>query len=512
MGEPPADLTAGKPQPLSRLLREADIDADWRAADPVVTGVTADSRAVLPGHVFVAYRGLEVDGHDYVSAAIAAGAAAIVAEHPLAQPLAVPLVLTADGRIAWARLCAAWEGQPSRRLRLAGVTGTDGKTTTASMLHHILTAAAVPTGLLTTVGARIGDRVLDTGLHTTTPPPSDVQALLAGMVAAGCTTAVIEATSEGLAQQRLAACEFDLAVVTNITHDHLYYHGSLEAYREAKATLFRYLGTSWRKPGVSKVAILNREDASYEYLRAIPADTHLSYGENDADVSFRVLDEAPEALAIRFDTPWGRSAVRLPLPGRYNAANAAAAIASACALGTDLETAVNALGTFSGIEGRMEPVRLGQAFNVVVDFAHTAFALESALKAARSWTTGRLIVVFGCAGERDKLKRGPMARTAVRLADLAVFTAEDPRREDLATILEQMVSAAEDAGARPGRDFLVVPDRAEAIRQAVAAAAPGDTVLLCGKGHERSMCYGREERPWHERAAAEAALRSLGHG
>ncbi|MHB0878492.1 MAG: UDP-N-acetylmuramoyl-L-alanyl-D-glutamate--2,6-diaminopimelate ligase, partial [Anaerolineae bacterium] len=487
-------------------------DAGGAVCDCPVAGIAADSRTVRPGDVFVAYGGVEMDGHAYIDRALAAGAAAVVAERPVSLSRPVPLVIVPNGRVAWARLCAAWEGHPSRRLRLAGVTGTDGKTTTAGLLHHILGAAGMRTGLVSTVCARIGERSIDTGLHTSTPTPPAVQAFLADMVDDGCTAAVVESTSEGLAQHRLAACDFDLAVLTNLTHDHLYYHGSFAAYREAKAILFRYLSTSWRKDGVPKVAVLNRDDASWEYFRGILADRHLSYGDGTGDVAFRVLEEGADRLLLHVDSPWGAVEVHLPAPGRYNAYNVAAALAGACAWGVDLRQAAEAVSEFRGIEGRMDFVRFGQPFAVVVDFAHTAYALESALKAARAWTKGRLIVVFGCAGERDRDKRAPMAQAAVRLADLAVFTAEDPRREDLGAILAQMTAAAEALGARAGHEYRVVPDRAEAIAAAVAAAREGDTVLLCGKGHERSMCFGREERPWSERGSAETALRALGYG
>ena len=225
----------------------------------------------------MAYRGLESDGQQRETA-LRAGAVAIVAERVPDEVVPVPLVLVPDGRVAWARLCAAWEGFPSRRMRVAGITGTDGKTTTAALLQHILAHCGLLTGLISTVCARVGERERNTGLHTTTPPPPEGQALLREMLDSGCRAAVLEATSEGLAQKRLEACDFDLAIVTNITHDHLYFHGSFEAYREAKAGLFRSLSGSFHKPGTDKIAVLNRDDPSYEYLASIPADRTLSYG------------------------------------------------------------------------------------------------------------------------------------------------------------------------------------------------------------------------------------------
>ncbi len=477
-----------------------------------VLDIQTDSRQVRPGSLFVAYKGITADRHDFIAAAVKAGAVAVVAERPPEEPISVPLVLTDDGRRAWARLAAAWHGFPGRRLRVAGITGTDGKTTTASLLHHILSVNGVSTGLISTVRAVIGIRLLDTGLHTTTPPPSAVQALLAEMVAAGCSAAVLEATSEGLAQERLEGCEFDLAILTNVTHDHLYFHGSFAAYREAKAKLFRYLAPSARKPGTPKVAIVNADDPSAAYFSAIEADRHLTYGRAPSDLRIEDVISGSEGVRFSLTTPWGTTAVALPLLGEFNAHNATAAIAAACSWSVSLADAAEACASFPGIPGRMQVVNRGQPFAVVVDFAHTAYALEQALRALRPLTAGRLIVVFGCAGERDVLKRAPMARTAVTLADLAVFTAEDPRTEDLDSILAQMAEGARAAGAQEGRDFRLIPDRAEAIREAVSLARPGDSVILCGKGHEQSMCYGREERPWDEVTAAISALASLGYG
>ncbi|MGQ9553479.1 MAG: UDP-N-acetylmuramoyl-L-alanyl-D-glutamate--2,6-diaminopimelate ligase [Anaerolineae bacterium] len=497
---------------LRDLLQAAGLPASGVPATLVVSDVQADSRLVRPGSLFVAYKGLEADGHTFIEAAIRAGAVAVVAERAPDQHTPVPLILTPCGRLAWARLCAAWQRFPSCQLRMAGITGTDGKTTTASLLHYILNACGLATGLVSTVNARIGEQAIDTGLHTTTPPPSQVQALLADMVAAGCTAAIIEATSEGLAQERLAACNFDLAIMTNVTHDHLYYHSSFEAYREAKAMLFRYLTTSQRKPGLAKVAILNRDDPSYDYFAGIQADEHITYSQQEADVVASVLASDAHGLRLHLASPWGKTELHVPLVGAYNAYNVAAAMAAACTWGISMDAAAAAIASFPGVPGRMDFIRLGQPFNVVVDFAHTANALQQVLRAARLWTAGNLIVVFGCAGERDVLKRQPMARIAIELADHAIFTAEDPRREKLGDILAQMEWGARQAGGTAGQHYRIVADRARAIWDAIAMAHPGDTVLLCGKGHEQSMCYGREEQPWNERKVAEAALLALGYG
>ena len=482
-----------------------------------IRAITNDSRQVTAGSLYVAYRGVAVDGHDFLPAAVAGGAAAVVTEREV-EGLQVPQVVVPDGREALAYLAAAWQGYPARKLTVIGVTGTDGKTTTCNLLHSTLTAAGRRAGLVTTVNAVIGQRVQETGLHTTTPDAPDMQRYLAEMVEAGMDLAVLEATSEGLAQHRVTACDFDVAVVTNVTHEHLYFHGSIEAYREAKAMLFRHLSAGRRKPGVPKVAVLNRDDGSYDYLRPIPADRQLVYGiEAPADSSAADLPEAdvvaaavqPSAAETRFvlHGPGVEFPLRTRLVGEYNVSNILAATAAALALGVPPEAIQRGVWDVGGIVGRMERVDEGQDFLAIVDFAHTPNALQRALETARTLTDGRVIAVFGCAGERDVKKRAWMGEISARLADVTVMTAEDPRTESLETILDEMARGAEAAGAVLGQGYVRVPDRAEAIQYAVDLARPGDLVIACGKGHEQSMCYGTVERPWSEHDALRAALR-----
>jgi UDP-N-acetylmuramoyl-L-alanyl-D-glutamate--2,6-diaminopimelate ligase len=492
------------------------------SAETPIEGITHDSRRVTEGSLFVAYQGVAVDGHTFIPAALQQGAAAVVAEQEV-DGLAVPLVQVPDGREALAYLAAAWEGYPARKLVVLGVTGTDGKTTTCNLLHSILSAAGRQAGLVTTVNAVIGERVKDTGLHTTTPDAPDMQRYLAEMVEAGMELAVVEATSEGLAQQRVTACDFDLAVVTNVTHEHLYFHGSLEAYQQAKAKLFHHLSNGYHKPGVPKVAVLNCDDASYAYLRPIPADRHLAYGLRSQAEASDAAGSAPDVVAeglrrsatdasvaeVRFILRGlgHEFVVRTRLVGDYNVSNILAAATAALALGVPPEAIQEGVWNVAGIIGRMELVDEGQDFAALVDFAHTPNALERALETARTLTDGRVIAVLGCAGERDVQKRAWMGEISARLADLTVMTAEDPRREPLEAILDEMARGAEGAGGVAGRDYFRVPDRAEAIQFAVDLALPGDLVITCGKGHERSMCYGTEERPWSEHAVLRAALR-----
>lgn len=505
-------------RPLIELL-SALADFSLLQGDPtvVVQAITSDSRQVRPGTLFVAIRGATVDGHHFIAEAVARGAVAVVGTAE-PQPAwfakrTVPYVQVPDARQALALLAAALHGFPSRRLRLVGVTGTDGKTTTVNLIYHLLGAAGHRPGMVSTVAARIGDQELDTGLHVTTPEAPEVQSYLAQMVAAGCDVAVLEATSHGLHQGRVAACDFDVAVITNVTHEHLDYHGSWEAYLDAKAILFRSLAGSARKLGQPKVAVLNADDASYEPLRAIPADQHLSYAVDtaQADLWAEQVRCEPGHLSFLVHTPLGSAQVTSPLVGRFNVYNLLAALGAGLALGLPLEVMAHGLAHAAGVPGRMERIDRGQDFLALVDFAHTPASLARALEAARLLTAGRLIAVFGSAGLRDVQKRALMAEIALQQADYTILTAEDPRTESLEDILEEMARGARRAGGREGHDFQRIPDRTAAIVQAVELARPGDVVLVCGKGHERSMCFGTVEHPWRDQEVLAWALeRRLG--
>lgn len=483
------------------------------AANPPIRAITADSRQVQPGDLFVAVPGVSVDGHRFIPAAVQAGAVAVVGEQPAAAldlPPDVVYVQVANARAALGWLHAAWRDFPSRKLTLIGVTGTDGKTTTTNLLYAMLTAAGIATGMVSTVNARIGDVSLDTGLHTTTPASGDVQQYLAQMASAGMTHAILETTSEGLAQQRLAGCDFDVAVITNVTHEHITAHGSLEAYREAKATLFRSLAGAARKPGQPKIAVLNADDpGSYEYLRAIPADRTLAYSLlSDVDVTARDVTFTPQGLRFTLHSPWGSVDITSSLVGAYNVSNILAAAAAALALGATPAAVAAGVAATPGVPGRMERLDAGQDFLAIVDFAHTPNALRVTLQAAKGMTGpgGRVIVAFGSAGLRDREKRRMMGEVAGELADRIVLTAEDPRTESLDAILAEMAQGVMKYDRREGVDFWRVPDRGAALLYAVQLARPGDVVLACGKGHEQSMCFGAVEYPWDDRDALRAAL------
>ncbi len=505
---------------LSALLAALpSIQSQTGAGDPEIAAITADSRRVKPGSLFVAVRGDTTDGHRFIGDALARGAAAIVAEepHPAAQVVASPYCVTRDTHEALAWLAAAWNGFPARQLVMLGVTGTDGKTTTASLIHSILLAAGLRAGLISTVSAVIGDETLDTGFHVTTPDALDVQAYLARMVAAGLTHCVLEVTSHGLAQHRVTGCEFDVAAVTNITHEHLDYHKTYESYRAAKGQLFTSLATAAVKAGgPAKAAILNAEDRSAPYLESLlrPLTTvrPIRYGlAPQAEVWAGEMAHTPAGVRFVAHGPGFAIPVQSTLVGAFNVSNCLAAVAvTAAALGLPSAAVQHGIEALPGVPGRMERIDLGQPFTAVVDFAHTPNALGRALETARELLApgsgGRVIAVFGSAGLRDVEKRRLMAETSAQLADITILTAEDPRTESLEAILARMADGARQHGGVEGQTFYRVPDRREAMRLAVQLARPGDIVMACGKGHEQSMCFGTVEYPWDDRAALRSAL------
>jgi len=497
---------------LNDLFREVTIINDLPSADISLSGIKIDSRQISEGDLFLAIPGRKHDGHSYIKDAASRGAAAVVGSDPANKfkDLGPPYLQVEDPRQALAELAAAWFDYPARKMIIIGVTGTDGKTTTANLIYQILIAGGISAGLISTVNAVIGEIILDTGFHVTTPEAMDLQNYLSDMYQAGISHVVLEATSHGLAQKRVAACEFDIGVVTNITHEHLDYHGDYQGYLNAKAELFRLVGSSSPKPGVyHKIAILNKDDQSYQELSEIVRQADIrevSYGINPS-VNYLALNINSWATGISFDLAGAGDDFQIvsSLVGDYNVSNCLAA-ASVCLAGLDLDREIvqTGINNLSGIPGRMESLSMGQDFLVIVDFAHTPNALGRAIKAAREFTDQRVITVFGSAGLRDQEKRRIMAKVSGELADLSVLTAEDPRIESLDDILAEMAAGV--LGGIEGKTFWRVRDRGEAIRFALDQAESGDVVLVCGKGHEQSMCFGEIEYSWDDRVALKSAL------
>ncbi|MDP9467537.1 MAG: UDP-N-acetylmuramoyl-L-alanyl-D-glutamate--2,6-diaminopimelate ligase [Chloroflexota bacterium] len=465
-----------------------------------VTSLAYDSRDVHVGTLFFAVPGDHVDGHDYVLEAVTHGAVAVVAERET-PGIGAPQLLVRRTRDALADAADAWYGRPSERLEVIGVTGTDGKTTTSYLAVAALAAGGRRPGMIGTVAVRVGDMQRSNDDRNTTPEALELQELLAEMVAAGNDCVVMEATSHGLAQSRVRDCRFRIAVVTNVTSEHLEFHGTLEAYRAAKAMLVEE----------APLAILNADDPAFGYFRDRARDQVLTYG-TDPSAEIRATDIQARADGTTFTatTPGWSGDVHLQLPGAFNVHNALAALALAEGEGIDPAVAADALGTVTGVPGRMERIEAGQPFGVVVDYAHTAESLEKVLRTLRPLTTGRMLVVFGSAGERDRVKRPAMGRVAAELADIVIVTDEDPRLEDPRAINEAIADGARAAGARDGETLLIIDDRRAAVARAIGLARAGDTLLLAGKGHEGSIIYGTTKAWWDERDVARQELANAG--
>ena len=494
---------------LGPLLESAQIPVPAGAAELDVRAIAYDSRRAAPGSLFVAIEGFHRDGHEFVADAVKQGAVAVVAQHKIRTK--APVAVVADSRAALADLAAEVFEHPTRKLKLVAVTGTDGKTTTVHLVSDVLEAGGEHTGFATTVDFKVADHVWANDTRQSTQEAVEIQEFFAELLVAGGTWGVLEATSHALALRKLRGCEVDIAVFTNLSPEHLDFHGTLQSYLEAKGILFGMLGQSADK-GVPKTAVLNADDPHWQYLvdRAAGASV-ITYGiDAHADVQGTVLSADASGSRVRVEARGETVEIALPLVGRFNVHNALAAIAAGLAAGVPLAKASDALQRAKSVRGRMERVDCGQPFSVIVDYAHTPESLDKVLGLLRPLTKGRLIAVFGSAGERDRTKRPRLAEVAAKHADFFIITQEDPRLEDPAGILAEIEAGATGAGKVRGTDYAVIEDRREAVRDAMRRAQAGDTVLLAGKGHESSIIVGEEKRPWDEAAAARDALRELG--
>ena len=470
-----------------------------------VTGIAYDSRGVKRGNLFVAVAGIHSDGHAYAAEAAAAGAVAVAIERPVELPAGVPVLRVPSTRTGLAEIAAEFYGRPSRHLYVAGITGTDGKTTVTHMAEHVLMASGVLAGAMSTVAFSVSGAETDNTSGQTTTEAPHVQDWLRRMVDAGVQCAVIETTSHALVQDRVLACDFDVAAFTNVGHDHMDYHATWEAYLDAKARLID-LAASGADKGVEKTAVLNRDDPSFERLSRRPISRRWTYGlTTAADLHPLELSMTATGSRFRLKTPLGETEVALAVPARFNVYNALCAAGVCLAVGVPAEEIGPGLAGFDGVRGRLERVDLGQDFSVFIDFAHSAGALASALAELRPYTRGRLIVVFGSTARSDHDRPG-MGKAAGDLADFFIITTDDPLREDPAEIARDVQSGV--VGKAPGKDYEIVIDRQAAIRRAIDLARPGDTVLLAGKGHERTMQMAAGAQPWDERVEAEAAIKA----
>jgi len=483
---------------LTELMVTAGLDPATVRDDADVTDVTADSRRCRAGSCFVAIRGTEADGHRYIGAAVAAGAVAVICEDPAAAPAGCAWATVKDGRAAVARLAQAIRGWPARRLACIGITGTNGKTTVAHLVRAILADAGHSPALLGTIAYETGDRALPAA--TTTPDPVTLAGLMAEMVAAGRTHLVMEASSHALDQRRTEGIDFHVAVFTNLSGDHLDYHHTMGEYRAAKLRLFEALG-----PGAT--AAINRDDEAGEALaRATPAHVRWYGLSSAADLWARINVIDSTGTDFTLVSAGGETPAHTPLIGRHNVMNCLAAASAADALGVTMPAVAESLRRIECIPGRLQRVPSDAPFDVFVDYAHTDDALANVLGALRPVTRGRVIVVFGCGGDRDRTKRPRMAHVAEHMADQVVVTSDNPRTERPEEIIEEICSGFSPAGFDRAS---VEPDRRAAIARGVGQARAGDVVLIAGKGHETYQVFGTERIHFDDVEVASEALAAL---
>ncbi len=506
-----------EPRTLASLIAEVPGAQLIRgSADTVVETLEYDSRQAKHGSLFIAVPGFITDGHTYLPQVAGSGAAAAVIQQDHAElvnslPESLALITVPETRPAQASVAAWFYGHPGREMVVIGITGTDGKTTTSHLLTSVLEAAGGRVGRLGTVDTYFPGESGKVTDRMTSPEAPEVQRLLRRFADAGCEFAIVESTSHGLALHRMDHVEYDVAAFTNITGDHLDFHKTFEAYREAKGLLFSALGTAFNK-GIPKAAVVNADDPSANAMAALSGTVPIQFGleSRDAEVVARNIVLRPDGTDFRLETPGGRAEVSLGLPAMFNVMNALCAAGVGIACGADLKDIARGLTDAPGVPGRMERITAGQPFEVIVDYAHTGDAVRKVLEVMRDVSPRQLIVVVGAAGERDPGRRFGVGRAAAEGADFSVFTNEDPRSEDPTAIVQEIGRHAEGAGKTRGEDFIEVEDRREAIAEALKRAQPGDIVVILGKGHEKSIILGTQSIPWDDRDVTREELAKLG--
>lgn len=484
---------------LSGLLKHLHLLKVEGRSNIEVRGLAYHSGSIQPGFVFFCLRGTKVDGHDYIQQAVAAGAAAVVLDENREVQGAVK-VLVPDVRVAMAAVSELFYDSPAAKLRLIGVTGTNGKTTTTHLIEAIMAAQNYKTGLLGTVKYKIGRETLP--VLATTPEAPDLQQALGRMVRSGVRYAIIEVSSHALELSRVSGCDFNLAVLTNVTDDHLDFHRTRARYLAAKAKLFSQLGGSFFKGSQPRFAVINHDDANYEYFLRQTTVQPVSYGiKGPAEI--RAQDVAVKDSGVKYKllSPWGEMDFSLQLTGYFNIYNALAATSVALLEGIELQEIKDALENIKGVPGRFERVDFGQDFAVIVDYAHTPDGLDNILQTAREFCRGKIITIFGCGGERDRAKRPVMGQIAGKYSDYCILTSDNPRREDPWQIISEVEAGLQKVKS-PGNGYTIQPDRYEAIKLGVELARPGDMVIIAGKGHENYQIFGDYTIPFSDREVA----------
>ncbi|MBX7257457.1 MAG: UDP-N-acetylmuramoyl-L-alanyl-D-glutamate--2,6-diaminopimelate ligase [Candidatus Hydrogenedentes bacterium] len=463
-----------------------------------IVKVTEDSRRVVPGAVFVAARGEKLDGHDFAPWAVSAGAIAVIGDRPVVQCAGVPYFSVPNPRQALGILAHALAGDPSRSMKVVGVTGTNGKSSTVLLTQHILNGSGASAACFGTIGYEIGGEHIPAP-HTT-PFGEDLADMFLRARDAGHTHVVMEVSSHALEQERVAGIDFAVGVFTNLTQDHLDYHKDMDSYRQAKLKLFE------RIEGEGRFTVVNREDpVSEHFIQAsrVPCFTYGAKGNCRATG----VKMSPAGTRFMANTPWGNAEIALNLVGRHNVSNALCAIAICGGLGVAVEKIAEGIASLERVPGRFERVDAGQDFSVIVDYAHTDDGLKNVLEAAREVCKGRVICVFGCGGDRDKGKRPKMGKVAGTLADFLIVTSDNPRSEDPERILLDIEVGVQNSGLKKYDDYLMVVERAEAIRTAIGMAKAGDLVMIAGKGHEDYQIIGKERRHFDDREIARDILK-----
>ena len=476
---------------LYELLADTGVSCGALPADTEITDITCDSRMVRPGCLFACIAGTAVDGHRFAEAALQAGAAAVLVQRDMGLDAQL---MAADTRLVWAQICANRFGRPATRLKMIGVTGTNGKTTTTSLIKSMLEHEGHKVGLIGTIHNLIGDRELPS--HNTTPGPYDLQALLAQMVEEGCDFCVMEVSSHALHQHRVGGCVYEVGVFTNLTQDHLDYHGTMENYMLAKKELF----------SISRHGIVNADDPwAFAISEGVPCSLATYSSKSAAD--FAAADIAFRADGVDFTLTCadGTARVNMQIPGQFSVYNGLCAAAVCLQLGMPFDRVVTALSAASGVKGRAEVVPTGRDFTVVIDYAHTPDGLDNICRTLKQCCSGRLVTLFGCGGDRDRTKRPLMGEVAAALSDYVIVTSDNPRSEDPAAIIEDIVPGVR----KTDTPHTVVVNRVEAIHWAITHAEAGDTILLAGKGHETYQILATETIHLDEREVVADALSAL---
>ncbi|RJX41136.1 UDP-N-acetylmuramoyl-L-alanyl-D-glutamate--2,6-diaminopimelate ligase [Paenibacillus pinisoli] len=490
---------------LTDLLITARLVGD---GETKFSGIEKDSRLVKPGQLFLCVPGLTVDGHAYAEEAVRKGAAAIVTERLL--EFDVPQLIVKDSRLATAIIADHVYAHPSERIKLIGVTGTNGKTTTTYLIEKILNDQGQRAGVIGTIEWRYGGKAFP--MKGTTPDAHELQRQLGEMRDAGVRYCAMEVSSHALEQGRVKGCRFRTAVFTNLTQDHLDYHGTMEQYADAKGLFFARLGNAYSQTAEERsYAVLNADDDASARFGMLTSAEVITYGtEREADVRATGIKVTARGTFFHVKTFRGEADIRLRLPGKFNVYNALAAISAALIEGIGLEDIKASLESIPGVPGRVESVEEGQPFSVVVDYAHTPDGLENVLRAVQEFADNRIICVFGCGGDRDRTKRPLMGKIAARYADKVIVTSDNPRTEDPVRIMADIAAGLIEERIDPSR-YLLIPDRRAAIQKAVEMASQGDVVLIAGKGHETYQLVGGSVYPFDDRIEAKEAIRGLLH-